>query len=344
MEQRKAVFAGCGGITGAWMDAVKQFEDVTVVGLCDIDPERIAAFAERWKVTPRATGADLAAVIRDSGADTVFDCTVPAAHPEVTTTALGLGCDVLGEKPMAPTLEEAKAMVRAAKDAGKTYAVIQNRRYLPSIRRFRRALQESGAGALTTLDADFYLGAHFDGFRTEMDHVLLLDMAIHTFDQARYISGQDAEYVYAADWNPAGSWYRDGANAVAFFAMTGGVRFSYRGSWCAEGLNTSWESQWRATCETGSLMWDGGDDLQGERVTAREGFVREPESIDPPDEEALAFTGHGGVIRDFLDALRSGATPLTDCTDNIKSIAMVLAAVESADTGRRVRVWDSPTC
>lgn len=89
-----------------------------------------------------------------------------------------------------------------------------------------------------TLDADFYLVAHFDGFRTEMDHVLLLDMAIHTFDQARYISGQDAEHDYAADWNPSGAWYRHGANAVAFFKMTDGVRFSYRGSWCAEGLNT----------------------------------------------------------------------------------------------------------
>jgi predicted dehydrogenase len=340
MEKRKAVIVGCGGITRAWMGAIKEFADVEIVGLCDLDPERIAAFEERWEVAPRASGDDLERVVRESGADTVFDCTVPAAHPAVTTTALGLGCDVLGEKPMAPTLDEAVSMVAAAQRAGKTYAVIQNRRYLPSIRRFRTALGSAGLGSLTTLDADFYIGAHFGGFRAQMDHVLLLDMAIHTFDQARYISGADAEYVYAADWNPPGSWYRHGANAVAFFEMSGGLRFTYRGSWCAEGLNTSWEGQWRATCETGSLLWDGDSGLRGEREAGGDALIHDVSAVDLPPEEPLEASHHAGVIRDFLDALHAGTKPMTDCTDNIKSIAMVHAAVESAETGARVRVPD----
>jgi predicted dehydrogenase len=56
METRKAVFAGCGGITGAWMGAVQKFDDVEVVGLCDLDAGRIAAFEDRWKVSTRAKG------------------------------------------------------------------------------------------------------------------------------------------------------------------------------------------------------------------------------------------------------------------------------------------------
>lgn len=339
MQQRKVVFAGCGGISGAWMNAVKEFDDVRIVGLVDLDPQRVSAFAQKWQVKPVAAGADLEKVIRDSGADTVFDCTVPAAHPVVTRTALSCGCDVLGEKPMAPSLEEAVSMVDAAKKTGRTFAVIQNRRYLPSIRRYRRAIAEAGVGELTTLDADFYLGAHFGGFRAEMDHVLLLDMAIHTFDQARYICGADAEYVYATDWNPSGSWYRHGANAVAAFEMTRDVRFTYRGSWCAEGLNTSWEGAWRATCRTGSLTWDGAGNVRGEREAGGGNLVHSFASLDIPDEEPLQWSGHAGVIREFLDSLHAGRKPMTDGTDNIKSIAMVLAAVESAETGRRVKVW-----
>lgn len=339
MERRRVVFAGCGGITRAWMQAVSGFDDVEIVGLCDLDPERIAAFEQRWGVVPVAKGPDIERVIRESAADTVFDCTVPPAHPTVTTTALANGCDVLGEKPMAPNLDEALSMVAAAQKAGKTYAVIQNRRYLPGIRRFRRALRDAPVGRLTTLDVDFYLGAHFGGFRAEMDHVLLIDMAIHTFDQARYISGADAEYVYAADWNPAGSWFAHGANAVAFFEMTDGVRCSYRGSWCAEGLNTSWEGRWRATCEHGSLTWDGGPTVAGEREAGGENLIHELAALDLPEEEPLEWTAHGGVIREFLDALHAGTKPMTDCTDNIRSVAMVYAAVESAETGRRVKVW-----
>ena len=338
MDKRRIVFAGCGGITGAWMNALSRFDDGEVVGLCDLDPERIAAFQEKWKIDPVARGGDLERIIRESAADTVFDCTVPDAHPLVTKTALACGCDVLGEKPMAPSLEDARAMIAAARAAGKTYAVIQNRRYLPSIRRYRRAIAEAKVGPLTTLDADFYIGAHFGGFRAEMDHVLLLDMAIHTFDQARYISGADPVSVFAADWNPSGSWYRHGASAVAFFEMSNGLRFTYRGSWCSEGLNTSWEGSWRAVCEQGSLAWNGSDEVRGEREAGGESLIHTFAPIEVAGEEPLEYTGHAGVIRDFFDALRTGTKPMTDCEDNIKSIAMVLAAVESAETGRPVAI------
>ncbi len=338
MDKRRIVFAGCGGITGAWMNALSGFDDAEVVGLCDVDAERIAAFEERWKIQPAAKGTDLERVIRDSGADTVFDCTIPEAHPLITLTALECGCDVLGEKPMAPSIAEAKSMAAAAKKADRTYAVIQNRRYQPAIRRFRRAVAEADLGALTTLDVDFYIGAHFGGFRAEMDHVLLLDMAIHTFDQARYISGADPVSVFAADWNPSGSWYRHGAAAVAFFEMSNGLRFTYRGSWCSEGLNTSWEGDWRAVCEQGSIAWDGAGDVHGEREAGGESLIHDFAPVEVPEEEPLELTGHGGVIRDFLDSLRDGTKPMTDCSDNIRSIAMVLAAVESAETGRPVEI------
>jgi len=48
--------------------------------------------------------------------------------------------------------------------------------------------------------------------------------------------------------------------------------------------------------------------------------------------------GIAGSLRDFLHALRTGATPMGECHDNIKSLAMVFAAIESAATGRRVPV------
>ena len=46
--------------------------------------------------------------------------------------------------------------------------------------------------------------------------------------------------------------------------------------------------------------------------------------------------GHEGLIRDFVDCLRTGRTPETICTNNIKSLAMVFGAIESAMTRRVV--------
>jgi predicted dehydrogenase len=52
-------------------------------------------------------------------------------------------------------------------------------------------------------------------------------------------------------------------------------------------------------------------------------------------DETIA-RGIAGSLQDFLHALRTGATPMGECHDNIKSLAMVFGAIESAATGRRV--------
>lgn len=74
------------------------------------------------------------------------------------------------------------------------------------------------------------LAPHFGGFREEMDNVLLLDMAIHTFDAARYVAGRKPLTVYCVERNPKGSWYRHGASANAIFEFSDDIVFSYRGS------------------------------------------------------------------------------------------------------------------
>jgi predicted dehydrogenase len=233
-------------------------------------------------------------------------------------------------------MEAARAMVAASEKAGKLYMVSQSRRYDARIEAYRRLIDKT-CGRLGILNADFYIGAHFGGFRDEMDSVLLLDMAIHTFDQARYLCGADPVAVYAEEFNPAWSWYKGASSATCLFEMENGLRFTYRGSWCAEGLHTSWESEWRATGDTGTALWDGHGTLQGARVVGNEGFHRETVATTEAIAEDIP-AGIAGSLRDFLNALDTGATPQGECHDNIKSLAMVFAAVESAQTGKRVRI------
>ena len=123
-------------------------------------------------------------------------------------------------------------------------------------------------------------------------------------------------------------------------ASTARLVFTYRGSWCADGLRTSWESAWRIVGERGTLVWDGFDDIRAERATgAREGLFDKPEPVDvPPLDPRDRVGGHLGVMQDFVAAVRSGSEPETVGTDNIKSLAMVFGAIESAETGRRVEI------
>jgi len=328
---------GCGAMSAKWLQAAQQIPDLKVVGLVDIDESRARVRAAEFGLKDAAIGVNLEAILAAVRPDMLFDVVVPQARREVALAAFAAGCHVLTEKPLAASLEDAQAILAAARDHNRLHAVVQNRRYLGAVRRLRRFLQTGALGRLSSIHADFFLAPHFGGFREAMDHVLLLDMAIHTFDVARYLIGQQPRSVYCAEWEPANSWYKAGSSAAAFFEFEGGAVFNYRGSWCAAGAKTSWESAWRLICERGAITWNGFDDLQAERITdVREGLfdVTEPVEI-PALDPADRIGGHRGVIEDFVAAIRTGSAPETRGSDNIESLAMVFGAIESAETQRR---------
>ena len=117
--------------------------------------------------------------------------------------------------------------------------------------------------------------------------------------------------------------------------------FTYRGSWCADGLKTSWEAYWRIVGERGSLVWDGFDAIRAETVDsgARDGLFDRTRAIEvPPLDPTDRVGGHLGVMQDFIAAVRGGPPPETAGGDNLKSLAMVFGAVESAEAGRPVDI------
>jgi len=332
--ERRAIIAGAGGMGNSWARTLTKHPETKVIGWVDLVPQRVEQSLQEWSMQDVAVGDNLAQMIDEVGADFVLDATIPEAHCDVTVTALGKGLHVLGEKPMASSMEEAKRMVKASEDAGKLYMVSQSRRYDPLIAAYRKLVGR--LGPIGVLNADFFIGAHFGGFRYEMPSPLVLDMAIHTFDAARYISNADPVAVYCEEFNPGWSWYKGDACANAIFEMSNGLRFCYRGSWCAEGRHTSWESEWRAVGPNGTATWDGTKDIKAELVKKTAGFHSEMESVTERLEESPR--GIEGALVDFLYALDHGTKPMGECHDNIKSLAMVFGAMESSRKGCKVEI------
>lgn len=336
------VVIGCGGMADTWVKTAVEHPEVAVVGLVDLNREAAEAMAGRHGLPAEMVYGSLKEAVSATGARAVFDVTVPVAHDKVTIEALGLGCHVLGEKPMSDTIDKARAMVAAAEAAGKVYAVTQTRRPLSFARRARKMIEDGVIGAVQEIHSDFQIGARFGGFREEMDHPLILDMAIHTFDNARQIGGADPVRVYCHSWNPKHSWYRGDASAVCIFEMQtpagDPIVYTYRGSWTNEGHQTAWESDWRIVGDRGTIRADGGDSVVAEIVADVESadFIRPVTRIEaePMEEE----NGHRFLIHEFVEAVLRGGAVSCPAQDNIKSLAMVLAAVDSARLGERVDV------
>lgn len=336
MADFKIVLAGCGNMARRWVEYALSREDAAIVGLVDVVPENAQRMAESYSLScPVFT--ELPEAIERSGANLVFDVTIPESHTTVVRTALGAGCSVFGEKPMAASLGDARTMLAEAERSGRTYAVMQNRRYNKRIRSLREIVSGGSIGTVGMLNADFFLGPHFGGFRDLMEHPLILDMAIHTFDEARFISGSDAVSVYCHEFNPPGSWYKGAAASVCIFELADGSVFCYRGSWCAEGAPTSWESSWRIIGSKGTAMWDGENAPYLETVQdpAETSFFRTTKRSDPP----LTWAGqeaHAGCLDEMFTSLLESRKAETDCSDNIKTMEMVFGAIESAESGKKV--------
>jgi predicted dehydrogenase len=321
-----------------WLKLLHGSPMTEVVGLVDIRHEAALKGAEQVGLSKERASTDLKAMLRDLKPDAVVDVTVPAAHKEVTVTALEAGCHVLGEKPLADSMDNARQMVQTAARTGKIYMISQNYRWNPTVRAIRKAVADGLIGNLTTANIDFYIGAHFGGFRDQMAHPLLLDMSIHHFDMLRCVTGADPEAAYCHEFNPKGSWYAGDVATSAVFEMSQGLVFTYRGSWCAEGHNTGWNGVWRIVGDKGTIAWDGGDKPMAEVLTGvQEGFTRPKEQKPVPAADEGA-SGLEGSLKRFCDAIQSGGQPETWCGDNIKSLAMVFAAVESAGRKERLKV------
>ncbi len=333
----RIVVAGCGGMANTWVEYAMGRQDAEIVGLVDIRLESAEQMAERHGLGC-GKYVSLEEAIRENRANLVFDVTIPASHHEVGTTAMKLGCDVFSEKPLAESLEGCLDLVRISDETGRCHAVMQNRRFDPNIRALRRLIEEGTIGKPGFAGADFFIGAHFGGFRDAMESPLILDMAIHTFDQARLILGADPLSVYCHEFNPAGSWYAGSAAAVCIFEMSDGSVFNYRGSWCAEGAPTSWEAEWRITGSAGTAIWNGADRPFAEILVteqAEQAFMKNTKRIDS-SPEAGGASWHHRCLDEMFASLMEQRRAETDCRDNLFSMAMVLGAMESSRSGRKV--------
>jgi len=352
-SKQRGIVVGCGSMGQGWMKNLVGNPRSELVGVVDIRHEAALAAAKEHGLSPQCAFTDVSAAITALRPDFIADITIPEAHCPTTLAALALGVPVLGEKPLADSMEAARRMRSAAESSGKLYMVSQSRRYDTNHISLAQALRAKAVGEITTINCDFYIGAHFGGFRDAMESPLILDMAIHHFDMCRYFAAADCTAVYAHEFNPKGSWYTGDVSATVIFEMQGGIIFTYRGSWCAEGCHTSWNGDWRIIGTEGTLLMAGDQFPHGQRRKAggKPGFFSEMEDIVVTKVENNGAGIHGS-LNEFLDvlerrsapgqasssgsAMKPNLMPQCEVHDNINSLAMVFAAMESARAHTRI--------
>lgn len=296
------------------------------------DPARATAYADRNNV-PRAYGS-LDEFLVDPAVDAVYVSSTNERHAPQVLAAAAAGKPVLCEKPLALSLDDARAMVAACERAGVVLAVNHHLRNAPTIRAMKQLLQSGAIGRPQAVRVLHVLllpevKRTWRVSRADAGGGAILDLTVHDVDTLRFLLEDEPEEVaaIASQQGLGQGLVEDTVTGVIRF--TGGVVASFHDSYTIPGEPTRLEIHG----SEGSLI--GVEVLRQQplgEVTLRTGA--EQFQVDVGVRENL----YARQLRHFTAAVQGEGSPVATGEDGVRSLATALAVAESARTGARVRL------
>ncbi|QEG41821.1 Gfo/Idh/MocA family protein [Roseimaritima ulvae] len=316
---------GCGGIAKHHLEAYRDF-GLNVVAVCDLQAELATELRDRFFPDAQVF-TDHHRLLADESIEVVDVATHPEPRVGLIQDCLAARRHVLSQKPFVLDLDVGQQLCDMADRQGVRLAVNQNGRFAPHFSYLRAAV---AAGCLGRTQAA-HLSVHWDhtwvtGTAFEqIKHLILYDFAIHWFDIVRCLLPlAQAESVYATISRVPGQQIMpplaasvviqfDSAQAtLSFDALT---RFGQQDRTLVIGD--------RATATS------SGPDLQQQSVTITDAAG----SYSPHLEGKWFSDGFGGTMLELLSAIEADRPAVIEARDNLESLALCFAAIESAETG-----------
>ncbi len=197
----KFAVIGCGRIAPKHIESIKEIKGAKLVAVCDIVEAKAKDFAEKYTCKYYTDYKEL--LENEKDVDCINVCTPHAIHAEITIVAAKFGKNVVTEKPMATSLEEADEMIKTCKENNVKLFVIKQNRYNEPIIKLKEALDKGRFGKLFygnttvywTRPQDYYDQDPWRGTK-EHDDGVLMNQSSHHIDMLRWLMGE-VEDVHA---------------------------------------------------------------------------------------------------------------------------------------------------
>jgi len=340
---------GTGGFGGAWCQSflppnVKEGL-IEVVAAVDINPESLKNAQAHLGLRPEQCYTDISRTFDENKADFCAIIVPPAHHESVVDVALAHDMHILSEKPIADTMAASARIAAKVRSAGKKMGVTMSHRFDQDKTTLRNEIRSGRHGALDYLVCRFTCDCRRFGswgrFRHEIKDALLIEGAVHHLDILADMCGGLCDTIYAQTWNPRWGEFRGDSQALATMAMGNGTRAFYEGAKAnAVGFNGWCREYIRAECEGATLItskrrverfpydsskkWNEQTEGQGQEVP----LIQQPK------------WANTWLIEKFVKWLDGGEPMETNVEDNLQSVALVFAGIESSRTGAPVKVQE----
>lgn len=339
---------GCGRIAQkhAKILSSKQVQGAELVAVCDVSEDRATAYGEMYKVPSFADAHEMMGQMGDR-IDVLNILTESGSHAGNVLELAQYRKHFVVEKPMALTIGDADAMIRACDEAGSKLFVVKQNRYNYAVQKLRAAVDRGRFGKIVLgtvrvrwcRTQEYYDQAAWRG-TWAMDGGVFMNQASHHVDLLEWMLGEPESvfaksstalaHIEAEDTGVAIVRFRSGALGV-IEATTATRPTDLEGSLSILGENGTVEIGGFAVnaMKTWSFaMREPGDDA-----------VVEEYRQNPPDVYGF---GHGAYLRHVVDSISYGKKALVDGLEGRKSLELIQAIYESIETGREVYLRFTP--
>jgi UDP-N-acetylglucosamine 3-dehydrogenase len=345
MAVRVAV-VGCGAIgTKTHVPGLLRCPEARIVAFCDSVESRARDCAAKHG---GVAFSDFEAMLRHDDLDAVVLGVPNYLHAPMTIAALEAGKDVLVEKPMATTREEARAMIAAARASGRLLMVGQSQRYEFAHALARDILASGRLGAVLSFRTCFAHGGPEkwcidqspDTWFFRKDQAVMGvcgDLAIHRVDLMRFLLREEIVSV-SAEIGTRHKRYADGRlievddHAMLNVRTASGVLGSVVVGWCNYG---DWDAFGTTIyCEGGVMLLNANPDAQL--------IVRYADGSEERHKTARMINNERKtsrpIVQAFVEAIVRNEPSPVDGVEGYRSLNVILAAFESSATGRTIRI------
>jgi predicted dehydrogenase len=339
MAELRGALIGCGFFAVNQMHAWKNVAGAGIVAICDRDPERLRIVGDQFGIARRYSDAD--ALFADGGFDFVDIATTVQSHYPLVEMAALHKVPAICQKPFARTLADAKAMVAACGEAGIPLMVHENFRWQTPIQAVKKVLEEGAIG--TPFWGRFSFRSGYDVFSGQPylakgERFIIEDLGIHTLDIARFLFGDVRTLTARA--NRINPQIKGEDVATILLDHESGATSIVDVSYATKlGVEPFPETLVEIDGSAGTIRLS-----QGYRLEVTSGDGTEVTDVSPAllswasrpwhniQESVLAIQQH------WIDRLKSGRETSTSGADNLKTLALVEAAYQSAASGQVVDV------
>ncbi len=323
---------GAGGIVSAHLDAYRT-AGWEVAAICNRSLPKAEACRQEFAPSARVTG-HYADILADPAIDVVDITPHPADRLPIIEAALRAGKHVLSQKPFVLDLEEGARLIRLAQEHGVRLAVNQNGRWAPHLAYMREAVRAGLIGDVISVHASIHWNHGWIAQTPfeRIEDVILYDFGIHWFDFVRSIIGARAQSVFATASRAVGQRAAAPLTAQVLIRAEGG-----QASLVFDGAAVWGPRDTTYIAGTGGSLCSDGPDLGSQRVTLTTAAGRAV-----PKLQGKWFNdGFRGAMGALLVAIETDSEPANSAAENLQSLALAFAAIESRRTGREVAVGEA---